>query len=100
MNKANHHKIIALSVPALPAPSRSFWEPLTADIAATCMLPDEVAIPLLNGERGPWRGYFPPDIPKVALIGRTLRPPALPHPAPTRLWGNCADGENFRGAAR
>lgn len=61
MNDADHHKVVALAVSALPPPSRSFWEPLHGDIEATCMLPDQVAIALLNGEDGPWRQYFPAD---------------------------------------
>jgi len=28
------------------------------------MLPDEVAIPLLEGKRGPWRRYFPASLPR------------------------------------
>lgn len=63
MNEANHHKIITLAVGGLPQRSRSFWEPLRSEIEATCMLPDKVAIPLLNGEDGPWRRFFPPEVP-------------------------------------
>ena len=70
MNTADHHKIVTLAVSGLPASSRSFWEPLCPQIEATCMVPDEVAIPLLNGEDGPWRRYFPSDAPKHSFEKR------------------------------
>lgn len=63
MNHADHHKVVELAVPALPEDSRRFWAPLTGSIAAACMLPDQFAIPLLNGEDGPWRRYFPAAVP-------------------------------------
>jgi hypothetical protein len=63
MNEANHHKVVSLAVPALPSASRAFWAPLASQISATCMLPDQFAIPLLNGEDGHWRHYFPAEVP-------------------------------------
>jgi hypothetical protein len=75
MNHADHHKVVELAIPTLPASSRAFWQPLTAAITATCMLPDARAIALLNGEDGPWRHYFPPEVPKHSFekVGASAR---------------------------
>lgn len=75
MNHANHHKIVELAIPSLPPASRAIWQPLAGQIVATCMLPDQVAIPLLNGEAGPWRHYFPPTVPKHSFekLGTSAR---------------------------
>ncbi len=64
MNNTDHHKVVELAIPALPESSRSFWLPLMDRITATCLLPDAIAIPLLNGEMGPWRHYFTAQPPK------------------------------------
>jgi len=63
LNRAEHYKVVELAVPALPAASRAFWQPWLPEIVSTCELPDVVAIPLLNGEDGPWRHYFPEETP-------------------------------------
>jgi hypothetical protein len=75
MNNTDHHKVVELAIYALPASSRAFWQPLASRITATCMLPDQIAIPLLNGEDGPWRHYFPPEAPKHSFekIGASAR---------------------------
>jgi hypothetical protein len=75
MNHANHHRVVELAVATLPATSRTFWEPLAAGVTETCMLPDQFAIPLLNGEDGFWRHYFPAETPKHSFekIGAAAR---------------------------
>jgi len=64
MNDGNHHQVVELAIPALPERSRDFWTPMLPQITATCLWPDIFAIPLLNGEDGPWRRYFPAETPK------------------------------------
>ncbi len=64
MNTTDHHKIVRMAIEALPEPSRKFWNLFRDRIIGACMLPDDMAVQLLNGEDGPWRRYFPPAIPK------------------------------------
>ncbi len=75
MNNIDHHKVVELAVPALPERSRAFWAPRLREITATCMYPDHYAIPLLDGEGGPWRHYFPKDACKHSFekIGASAR---------------------------
>ena len=81
MNGSDHRKIVELAIPALPTPTRAFWQPLSPAITETCMQPDAVAIALLNGEDGPWRHYFPETVPMRGAV----TPDAVGHAIPLRL---------------
>jgi len=59
MNGPEHHAIVKLALDSLPPWAALHWQPLLPDILGSCMLPDQKAIPLLRGETGPWRHYFP-----------------------------------------
>ena len=59
MNQHDHHAIVRLAFASLRQRADAGLLALHERIAESCMLPDEVAIPLLEGKRGPWRRYFP-----------------------------------------
>lgn len=59
MNGPEHHAIVELALASLPAWAAKHWTPLVPEVLGICMLPDQKALPLLRGETGPWRRYFP-----------------------------------------
>jgi len=74
MNGPEHHAIVRLALQCLPDWAAEVWRPLEPALDETCMLPDEVAIPLLRGDGGPWRRHFPPRPPKFNFQQAGRRP--------------------------
>ena len=64
MNQHDHHAIVRLAFSSLRDRADAGLLALQERIAESCMLPDEVAIPLLEGKDGHWRRYFPRVLPK------------------------------------
>jgi hypothetical protein len=64
MNGPEHHALVRLAFACLAADEPCGLRNLEEGVAAACMLPDQVAVPLLRGESGPWRAFFPPRLPR------------------------------------
>ena len=68
MNNPDHRAIVCLAFQCFPPWARRTWSALQGEVLSACLLPDQVAIPLLRNQRGPWRRYFPPRLPKFNFL--------------------------------
>jgi len=64
MNTPEHQAIVRLAFACLKSRADRPVCALAPGVRNACMLPDEVALPLLRGERGRWRPYFPAVLPR------------------------------------
>jgi len=79
VNGPEHHNIVRLAFQCLHSLKASTWKPLGEMALETCMLPDDYALELLRGESGPWRRYFPTQLPRINLTAANRRPgPFIP----------------------
>ncbi len=60
MNGHDHQALVRLAMSAVRSVEPAAADAFEGPCLETCMLPDQVAIPLLENKSGPWRKYFPP----------------------------------------
>jgi hypothetical protein len=84
MNGEGHRLVIERALGVLRGPAAQAWRPLAGEMLSACMDADRYALPLVRGETGPWRRYYPPR-PPVPDFRRTV-PFARPYFPPSGFY--------------